>query len=51
MVLPALCVESVLDLNTASLLTRGLFFFTCICFYLELALLARVVCADVPVQM
>lgn len=26
MVLPALCVESVLDLNTASLLTRGLFF-------------------------
>lgn len=26
MVLPALYVESVLDLNTASLLTRGLFF-------------------------
>lgn len=49
-VLPALCVQSVLDLSTASLLTHGLFF------HLHLLLsclssLARVVCADVPVQM
>lgn len=50
-VLPALSVESVLDLNTASLLIHGLFFHLHLLLSCHSSLLARVVCADVPVQM